>query len=79
MNSSALAFPKTGFVRLSQIIGDPRAKLPIPAFIPVSRSTWWAWVRSGWAPAPVKLGLRAVAWRAEDIWAFAEKLAQKAG
>jgi hypothetical protein len=32
--------PETGFVRLRQIIGDPRAAPPIPPVIPVDKSTW---------------------------------------
>lgn len=63
-------FPKTGFVRLSNIIGNPKAKPPIAPFIPVSSSTWWNWVRNGKAPAPIKLGPKTTAWKAEDIWAF---------
>ncbi len=39
--------------------------------IPVSKSTWWAGVRSGRYPAPVKLGPRITAWRKEDIDALA--------
>jgi len=35
--------------------------------IPVSSSTWWAGVKSGRFPAPVKLGPRITAWREEDI------------
>jgi prophage regulatory protein len=67
-------FPSTGFVRLPQIIGDAKAKPPIPALIPIGRSTWWQWVRDGKAPAPVKLGPRTTAWRAEQILAFVEAL-----
>lgn len=52
--------PKSGFVRLSSIIGPGRP-------IPVSKSTWWAGVRSGRYPRPVKLGPRITAWRIEDI------------
>ena len=33
--------PETGFLRLTQIVGDPKAYPPTPALIPVSRSTWW--------------------------------------
>lgn len=39
--------PETGYLRLPQIIGDRKADPPIPAVIPISRSTWWAGVRSG--------------------------------
>ena len=38
--------PETGFLRLPQIVGDPKAYPPTPALIPVSRSTWWAGVKS---------------------------------
>lgn len=59
--------PDTGFLRLSHIIGNPKAKPPISAIIPVSKSTWWAGVKSGRFPKPVKLGPRITAWRVEDI------------
>ena len=59
--------PETGFLRLPQIVGDTKAQPPIPALIPVSRSTWWAGVKSGRYPRPVKLGPRITAWRVEDI------------
>ena len=59
--------PETGYVRFSQIVGDPKAEPPIPAVIPVSKSTWWAGVKEGRFPRPVKLGPRITAWRVEDI------------
>lgn len=62
--------PETGLLRLPQIIGDSKAQPPIQALIPVSSATWNRGVKSGHFPAPVKLGPRAVAWRAEDIRAF---------
>ena len=57
------ALPETGFVRLSSILA-PRGP------IPVSKSTWWAGVKSGRYPKPVKLGPRITAWRIEDIRAL---------
>lgn len=60
--------PKTGLVRLSQILGDPKANPPIPPIIPVSKSTWWNGVKSGRFPKSIKLGPRTTAWRADDIW-----------
>ena len=56
----------TGFLRLASILapGGP---------IPVSKSTWWAGVKSGRFPKPVKLGPRITAWRVEDIRALIEK------
>jgi prophage regulatory protein len=54
------ALPESGFVRLSSILA-PRGPLPI------SRSSWWAGVRNGRFPQPVKLGPRTTCWRVEDI------------
>jgi len=62
--------PETGFLRLPQILGDARAVPPLPALIPVKRSSWWAGVKTGRYPKPVKLGPRMTAWRVEDIRAF---------
>jgi hypothetical protein len=62
--------PETGYIRLRYIIGDPTSESPIPPVIPVSRSTWWAGVKSGRFPSPVKLGPRITAWRVEDIRAL---------
>ena len=69
--------PDTGYVRLSNILGNAKAKPPIPAIYPVSKSTWWAGVKSGRYPAPVKLSARCTAWRTGDIRALIEKLAAK--
>ncbi len=55
--------PDTGFLRISQILGDSRT----PPLIPVSKSTWWAGVRTGRFPKPIKLGVRTTVWRVEDI------------
>jgi len=62
--------PETGFLRISQIIGDNRAQPPVPAVVPVCKSTWWAGVKSGRFPSPIKLGPRTTAWRVEDIRAL---------
>jgi hypothetical protein len=63
--------PETGFLRLSQIIGNPKAKPPIPPIIPVKKSCWWAGCRTGRFPKPVKIGNgRGAFWRVEDILAL---------
>jgi hypothetical protein len=60
--------PETGFLRLSQIIGNPKAEPPIPPIIPVKKSCWWAGVKSGRFPKPVKIGNgRGTFWKIEDI------------
>jgi len=63
--------PETGFLRLPQIVGDPKAG--IPAIIPVKKTCWWEGVKSGRFPKPVKLGPRITAWRVEDIRALIAK------
>ena len=60
--------PPTGYLRLPQIL----------AIIPVSKSTWWAGVRTGRYPQPTRaLGERITAWRVEDIRALIESAAPK--
>lgn len=49
--------PETGFMRLPQVL----------EFIPVSKSTWWAGVKSGRFPQGLKFPPRITVWRAEDI------------
>ena len=60
-----IQLPQEGFLRIWQILGD---KKNTPALIPISRSSWWAGVRSGRFPKPTKmLGKRITAWRIADI------------
>lgn len=60
-NSNAgVAFPLTGLVRLNSILA-PRGP------IPVGRTTWFAGVKSGRYPKPVKLGPRITAYHAEEV------------
>ena len=62
---STADLPKTGFLRLPSIIA-PNGP------IPVSKSTWWAGIKTGRYPKPVKLGPRITAWRVEDIRSIIE-------
>ena len=52
--------PETGFVRLSSILAPTGP-------IPVGKSTWWAGVKSGRFPKPIKLAPRITVWRVDDI------------
>lgn len=52
-----MALPHEGYARLPAVL----------SVYPVSRSTWWAGVKSGRYPKPVRLGPNTVAWRVEDI------------
>jgi len=42
--------------------------------IPISRSTWWRWVKEGRAPKPIKLGKNITAWRSNEIDDFIQNL-----
>lgn len=66
--SDADKFPRDGLVRLSSILA------PVGP-IPVCKSTWWAGVRDGRFPQPVRLGGRITAWKAQDIWKLIEGVA----
>lgn len=59
-----LSIPATGFLREPAVL----------SLIPVGRSTWWAGVKAGRYPKPVKLGARMTAWRVEDIRALIASL-----
>lgn len=58
---------ETGFLRLKQVLYPDGP-------IPVSKSTWWAGVRTGRYPKPVKLGPRITAWRTADIAALIDSV-----
>jgi prophage regulatory protein len=49
--------PQTGLLRVKQVL----------RFVPVSRSSWWAGVKAGRFPKPMKLSERVTVWRASDI------------
>jgi len=61
--------PETGFVRLHAIVGPT-------GIIPVSRSTWYAGIKDGRYPKPVRIGQRISAWRVDDIRALIERCEQ---
>jgi len=69
------SLPETGYLRLPQIVGKRATDTTpgIPAIYPVCRSTWWAGVKAGRFPQPVKLSKRITAWRVEDIRALIEQ------
>lgn len=63
MHRNPISLPETGFVRLPLVL----------KVIPVSKSTWWAGIKTGRFPKPVKLGERVTAWRVEDIRALIDQ------
>jgi prophage regulatory protein len=55
--------PETGYLRLPDVL----------YFFPISKSAWWAGIKSGLYPPGVKLSKRITAWRAEDIRALIQR------
>ena len=56
-----------GFFRLPQIIGDNKANPPIPPILPISKSAFYAGIKKGIYPAPIKLSSRIALWSVNDI------------
>jgi prophage regulatory protein len=61
--------PEAGLLRVNQIL----------RFIPISRSSWWAGVKSGRYPKPFKLSERTTVWKSQDIKSICEGLNKEAG
>jgi prophage regulatory protein len=59
--------PEMGFLRLKQVL----------QLFPVGQSTWYAGVKAGKYPAPVRLSERCVAWRAKDIFTLIDVTSRK--
>ncbi len=66
------ALSERSLLRLPQILGDRRKG--IAPLVPVSRSTWWAGIKTGRFPKPLKLGSRITVWRSEDILRLLDKI-----
>jgi prophage regulatory protein len=60
--------PSTGFLRLNQVL----------EVIPISKSSWWAGIKSGRYPAGRKLSERTTVWCVKDIRALIESVNQGA-
>lgn len=67
-NSSTPPLPPTAYLRLPQVL----------EVFPISKSAWWAGVKSGKYPKAVKLGRRTTAWSAESIRGLLERVANDA-
>ena len=58
------------FYRLKQIVKPD-------GIFPLAASTWWAGVKAGRYPKPIKLGPRISAWRGSDLNALIASLADE--
>lgn len=74
MSVSTNTIPVIAFYKIWQIIGNPKAVPPVPALIPIGKTSFLNGVKSGLYPAPVKLGMRSVAWRVDDVKAMIERM-----
>ena len=64
---TGVSLPSDGFLRQKAIL----------KLIPVSRATWWNWVKSGKAPKPLNLGPNMTAWRVSDIRELIDRLSKE--
>ncbi|MFA5664704.1 helix-turn-helix transcriptional regulator [Castellaniella sp.] len=74
-NSQSIRPPGFGYaadtlVRVPEICRDP--KTGRPGILPISRSTWYEWVKLGIVPPGTRIGGRTVVWRLSDIQALAK-------
>jgi predicted DNA-binding transcriptional regulator AlpA len=67
LDANQASLPAEGYVRLPQIL----------AVIPISKSAWWAGVRSGRYPRSVRLGTRTTAWKVESIRQLIDRLGKE--
>lgn len=63
LDASSASLDASGLLRLKGVL----------KLIPVSAATWWAGVRDGRFPQPIRLGPHTTCWRAHDILALIEK------
>ena len=69
------AMPDDSLVRATQILGNPACDPPLPAFLAMSRSSFYSKVRSGHIPGPVRFpGSTTALWRLGDLRAAVARL-----
>ena len=56
-NNKIEGIPSFGFMRLKQVL----------TIFPISKSAWWAGVKEGRFPQPVKISARTTCWKVSDI------------
>lgn len=65
------------FLRLKQIIGDPKANPPIPPLLPIGKTAWWKGIAEGRFPQGIKLSKKITVWLYSEIMILLEKLSQQ--
>ena len=64
----------SGFYRLPQIIGNPKASPPIPGLIPMSKSKFYLLVKQGVFPRPLKISSRLSLWPVDQVQAVIDRI-----
>ena len=57
--------------------GAKRVRPEIPGLLPIAKSTWWAGVKSGKFPQPIRLPGRVTVWRMSEIEAWLDQQADE--
>jgi predicted DNA-binding transcriptional regulator AlpA len=67
------------YLRLKQILGDPKADPSIAPILPISKSSWYAGIKLGRYPHGIKISPRTTVWLADDVFAIAAHQGQGMG
>lgn len=62
-------FSSAGLLRLPQVL----------KLIPISKSSWYAGIKAGRFPAPIKLGPKTAVWRTDDILGLVARIGAEGG
>ena len=65
--AGAYYIPDDAIVRVKQLLGAPSAVPPVPALVPVARSTLYAWMTAGTFPRPTFRSGSVMGWRMADV------------
>lgn len=68
--AAVAGIPDDNVIRIKQLIGDTTAVPPIPAIVPVARSTIYQWMAAGSFPRPTFRAGWVMGWRMVDIRAW---------
>lgn len=63
-------------IRIKEIVGDKKADPPKPGLLPIGKSQFYAGIKAGKYPKPIKMGPRTSCWRLSTILALIEQMAQ---
>lgn len=62
---SGVSYSQDALVRVPEICRNP--KTGEPGILPISRATWYEWVKRGIVPPGRKIGGKTVVWTVRDV------------